>query len=56
VGVIELERIIATIEEFNFRAKKCSRALGFILAANFHLFQRCAWFFPRELALAPLAI
>ncbi len=56
VLVVELERIVAAVEEFDLGAQKLRRALGFVLAAGFDLLERRAGFFPRELAFAPFAV
>ena len=54
VLLVELQRIVAAVEELDFGAEQGGGAFGLVLATSFDLFHRRAWFFPRELALAAL--
>ena len=53
--LIEAQRIIAGVEEFDFRAQHLGRALRLVAPARLDPFQRCTGFLPGELALAALA-
>ena len=55
VPLVELERIVAAVEELDLGAEQFGGALGLVLAAGFDLLQRGAGFLPGELALAALA-
>src|ERR1039457_5940501 len=52
---VELERVVAAIEELDFGAQQVSGAFGLVLAAGLHGFERGAWLLPGELAFAALA-
>src|SRR4029079_2621553 len=49
------QRVVAGVEEFDFRAQHLGRALRLVAPARLDLFQRGAGFLPGELALAALA-
>src|SRR5262245_22861571 len=53
---IQLERIVAAVEEFDFRSEKLCGPFGFVSAAGLYLFKRGARLLPRELALPTLAV
>ena len=54
--IVEFERIVAAIEELDFRAEQFGSALGFVLAARLDLFQRGPGFLPGKLTFAALAV
>ena len=53
--LVELQRIVAAIEELDLGAEQGGGALGLVLAAGFDLLQRGARLLPGELAFAALA-
>src|SRR5262245_14076539 len=53
---IQLERIVAAVEEFDFRPEKLCGPFRFVPAAGLYLFKRGARLFPSELALSTFAI
>ena len=53
--LVEFERIVAAVEELDLGAEQGGGALGLVLAAGFHRFERGARLLPGELALAALA-
>ena len=54
--LVELERIVAAVEELDLGAEQGGGALGLVPAAGLDLLQRRARLLPGELALAALAI
>ena len=54
--LVELQRIVAAVEELDLRAEHPGRALGFVLASCLHGRHRRARLLPGELAFAALAI
>ena len=53
---VELERIVAAIEELDLGAEQGGGAFGLVLAAGFDFLKRRAGFLPGELAFAAFAI
>ncbi len=53
---VELQRIVAAVEEFDLGAEQFCRALGFVFAPGFYFFQRGARFFPGKLAFSTFAV